>query len=188
MITFQLKGDKHVIKQVGTDVRLHQALQTNRHTLPIWSNAPKHKFTDVTRIKCERTKGDFDVVFKASSDVELQIDYTKDADYIGFYHHKNIRKIGLFEHDNGTFITEINIPKGSKRPITFSLSDLAYNITGDVYYQNFYEFWKKASDYAEDFNLSGLQMDAGDLTSTVTDHYDCNIQNVGVGLSQFNFN
>ena len=35
---------------------------------------------------------------------------------------------------------------------------------------------------------SGLQMDAGDLTSPVTDHYDANIENVGEGLTQFDFN
>ena len=112
MITFQIKGDKHVIKQVGSDVTLHQPLQTNSHGLPMWSNAPKNKYVEVTRIKCERTKGDFDVVFEASADVEVQIDYTKDADYIGFYHHKNIRKIAFFEHDNGAFITELKIAKG----------------------------------------------------------------------------
>ena len=187
MITFQLKGDKHVVKQVEGHVTLQRSLQTDRHSVPLWYAAPKHKFVDVTRIKCERITGDFDVVFEASADVEVQIDYTKGADYIGFYHHKGIRRIGLFEHDTSTLITEVKIAKGNKKPVVFQLSDLAY-FSGQVYYQGFYEFWKKAKDYADDFGLSGLQMDAGDLTSLVTDHYDANIENVGEGLTQFDFN
>tara|TARA_R110000868_G_scaffold343835_1_gene604790 strand:+ start:50 stop:616 length:567 start_codon:yes stop_codon:yes gene_type:complete len=188
MITFQLKGDKHVVKQVEGHVTLQRPLQTNRHSLPLWYNAPKHKFVDVTRIKCERTKGDFDIVFEASPDVELSIDYNKDDDFVGFYYHKNIRRIGFFEHETNTLIAELKIAKGNKRPIQFQLSDLAYESTGNIYYQNFYEFWKKAFDYAKDFNLSGLLLDAGNLTSTVTDHYDANNANVGEGLTQFDFN
>ena len=113
----------------------------------------------MTRLKCERITGDFDIVFEASPDVELQIEYTKGSDYVGFYHHKGIRRIGFFEHDTGTLITELKIAKGNKKPIKFNLSDLAYFNTGNIYYQGFYEFWKKAFDYAEDFGLSGLQMD-----------------------------
>ena len=188
MTTFQIKGDKHVVKQVEGHVTLQRPLQTDRHSVPLWYAAPKGKYTDVTRIKCERTKGDFDLVFEASPDVELSIDYTKDADQLGLYHHKGIRRIGLFEHDTQTLITEIKISKGNKRPIRFDLSDLAYFSTGAIYYQSFYEFWIKAYEYAEDFNLSGLQMDAGDLTSPVTDHYDANVENVGVELTQFDFN
>ena len=188
MITFQIKGDKHVVKQVEGHVTLQRPLQTDRHSLPLWYAAPKHKFVDVTRIKCERITGDFDVVFEASPDVELQIDYSKGDDYIGFYHHKGIRRIGLFEHDTGTLITEIKIAKGNKKPITFQLSDLTYFSTGNIYYQGFYEFWKKAKDYATGHGLSSLQMDAGNLTDTVTDFYDCNVENVGVGLDQFDFN
>ena len=187
MITFQLKGDKHVVKQVEGHVTLQRSLQTDRHSMPLWYAAPKHKFVDVTRIKCERITGDFDVVFEASADVEVQIDYTKGADYIGFYHHKGIRRIGLFEHDTSTLITEVKIAKGNKKPVVFQLSDLAY-FSGQVYYQGFYEFWKKAKDYADDFGLSELQMDAGDLTSLVIDHYDANSENVGEGLTQFDFN
>ena len=187
MITFQIKGDKHVVKQVEGHVTLQRPLQTDRHSLPKWYNAPKNKYVSVTRIKCERTKGDFDVIFEASPDVELQIDYDKDDSFIGFYHHKGIRRIGFFEHETNTLITELKIAKGNKRPIRFDLSDLAY-VSGDIYYQNFYEFWKKAFDYAQDFNLDDLQMDAGNLTSPVTDHYDANIANVGEGLTQFDFN
>ena len=151
MITFQLKGDKHVIKQVDGHVTLQRPLQTDRHSLPLWYNAPKHKFTDVTRIKCERITGDFDVIFQASPDVELQIDYSKGDDYIGFYHHKGIRRIGLFEHETNTLITEIKIAKGNKKPINFLLTNLKYFNTGNLYLQGFYEFWKKAYDHAEDF-------------------------------------
>ena len=79
------------------------------------------------------------------------------------------------------------MPKVTRRRVRFQLTDLAY-FDGDIYYQNFYEFWIKAYEYAEDFNLDGLQMDAGDLTSPVTDHYDANIENVGEGLTQFDFN
>ena len=188
MITFQLKGDKHVIKQVGDHVTLQRPLQTDRHKLPLWYNAPKNKYVDVTRIKCERTKGDFDIVFEASPDIEVSIDYNKDDSFVGFYHHKGLRQIGFFEHETNTLIARLVIAKGNKRPIKFNLSDLKYVSTETIYYQNFYEFWKKAYDYAQDFNLPGLLMDAGDLTSTVTDHYDANIANVGEGLTQFDFN
>lgn len=191
MITFKIKGDKHVVKQVGTHVSLQRSLSTDRHSIPQWHNGRLGKHIDVTRLKCERLTGDFDVIFEASPDVELSIGYEKGDDYIGFYYHKGIRRIGLFEHETNTLITKVVIPKGSKKPINFHLADLAYMAgegKGTVYYQNFYEFWKKAYDHSQDFGLSGLQMDAGDLTSTVTDHHDCNIQNVGEGLSQFDFN
>ena len=108
----------------------------------------------------------FDVIIEASPDVEMTIDYTKGADYIGFYYLKNVRRIGLFEHNTNTLITQVAVPKSSKRPIKFILTDLAYMAgegKGTIYYQNFYEFWKKAYDYAQDFGLSGLQMDAGNL-------------------------
>lgn len=191
MITFQLKGDKHVIKQVGHHVQLIRPLKTDRHSIPLWNNGRLGKHIDVTRLKCERLDGDFDVVFLASPDVELSIDYQKGDDSIGFYYHKGIRAIGLFEHDTNTLITQIKIAKGSKRPITFDLSALAYLRglgIGEVYYQNFYEFWKKAFDVAEDAGTDDLLMDAGDLTSTVIDHYDCNIINRGEGQTTFDFN
>jgi len=187
MITFQLKGEKHVTKQVGDHVQLHRPLQSDRHSVPNWLSGRQGHYTKVTRIHCERFPGDFDIMFEASPDIELSIDYQKGDTDIGIYHHKGIRRIGLFEHDTCTLITEINIPNGSKAPITFNLSSLAY-FGGSIYYQGFYEFWKKASDYAQDFGLSGLQMDAGDLTSPVTDHHDCNVQNVGEGIDYFDFN
>ena len=187
MITFQIKGDKHVVKQVAGHVTLQRPLQTDRHSVPLWYAAPKGKYVDVTRIKCDRTKGDFDIVFEASPDVELQVDYEKDADYLGLYHHKGIRRIGLFEHETQTLITEIKIAKGNKRPIRFLLTDLAY-LSGTIYHQNFYEFWKKAFDYAEDLGTEDLQMDAGSISDLATDHYDANIENVGEGLTQFDFN
>ena len=188
MITFQLKGAKTVVRQVEGHVTLQRPLETDRHSFPLWYASPKNKFVDVTKIKCERITGDFDVVFEASPDVELQIDYSKGDDYIGFYHHKGIRRIGLFEHETTTLITEIKIAKGNKKPVNFFLADLKYFSSGNVYTQNFYEFWKKAYDYAKDFGLDGLQMDAGNLTDTITDYYDCNIQNEGAGLDQFDFN
>ena len=191
MITFQLKGDKHVVKQIGNHVTLFRPLKTDRHSIPLWNNGRVGKHADVTRLQCERFEGDFDVVFLASPDVELSIDYQKGNDTIGFYHHKGIRAIGLFEHDTNTLITQVKIAKGNKRPITFDLADLAYlrgDGVGEIYYQNFGERWQKAFAYASDFKLPALQIDCGDLSETVTDHYNCNITNRGEGLDQFDFN
>ena len=188
MITFELKGDSTVISQVGDHVTLRQPLKTNTFSIPKWHDAPKNKYVDVTKIKVERTKGDIDIVFEASADVEVKIDYNKDDSFIGFYGHKGIRNIGFFEHDTNTLITALKIAKGNKRPITFDLSDLAYTATSNIYYQAFSEFWTKAFEHAQDFKLPALLMDCGDLTSTVTDHHDLNIVNEGEGLTSFDLN
>ena len=66
MITFQLKGDSDVIKQVGNHITLRQPLKTNTFSIPAWVNAPKGKYVDVTKLKMERTKGDVDIVFTAA--------------------------------------------------------------------------------------------------------------------------
>ena len=84
MITFQLKGDSGVIRQVGDHITLRQPLKTNTFSIPAWVDAPKNKYVDVTKLKMERTKGDVDIVFEASADVEIQIDYNKDDGFIGF--------------------------------------------------------------------------------------------------------
>ena len=104
MITFELKGDSTVVKQIGNHITLRQPLKTNTFSIPKWHDAPKNKYVDVTKLKLERTKGDVDIVFEASSDVELKIDYTKDDGFIGFYAHKGIRNIGFFEAGTNTLI------------------------------------------------------------------------------------
>ncbi len=188
MITFELKGDNTVTKQIGNHITLRQPLQTNTFSVPKWHDAPKNKYVEVTKLKVERTKGDIDIVFEAAADVELKVDYNKDDDFIGFYSHKGIRNIGFFEHDTNTLITSLKIAKGNKRPITFQLSDLAYSISQNIYYQAFSELWVKAFEYAEDFNLAGLQMDLGSITTTAVDHHDLNITNEGEGFTSFDLN
>ena len=184
-ITFELAGVKDVRVQANEDVKRLQPLKTDTFKQPDWKN--KAKYIDTVRLQVERTVGDVDIVFKASSDARLSIDYVKDEANIGFYYYENISNIAFFEHDTNTLITSFNLPRSGNPPISFGLSGLKYS-TGAIYYQNFYEFWKRAKDYADDFGLDGLQMDAGDLTSTVTDHYDCNIENVGEGLDEFDLN
>ena len=188
MITFELKGDNTVTKQIGNHITLRQPLQTNTFSIPKWHDAPKNKYVEVTKLKVERTKGDIDIVFEAAADVELKVDYNKDDEFIGFYGHKGIRNIGFFEHDTNTLITSIKIAKGNKRPITFQLSDLAYSISQNIYYQAFSELWVKAFEYAQDFNLAGLQMDLGSITTTAVDHHDLNVTNEGEGFTSFDLN
>ena len=188
MITFELKGDNTVTKQIGNHITLRQPLQTNTFSIPKWHDAPKNKYVEVTKLKVERTKGDIDIVFEAAADVELKVDYNKDDEFIGFYGHKGIRNIGFFEHDTNTLITSIKIAKGNKRPITFQLSDLAYSISQNIYYQAFSELWVKAFEYAQDFNLAGLQLDLGSITTTAVDHHDLNVTNEGEGFTSFDLN
>ena len=187
MITFELKGDSTVVKQIGNHITLRQPLKTNTFSIPKWHDAPKNKYVDVTKLKLERTKGDVDIVFEASADVELKIDYNKDDGFIGFYGHKGIRNIGFFEHDTNTLITSLKIAKGNKKPITFQASDLAYS-PANIYYQAFSELWVKAKSYAEDFGLAGLQFDLGSVTATPADHHDLNVTNVGEGFTFFDLN
>ena len=188
MITFELKGDSSVTKQVGNHVTLRQPLKTNTFSIPAWVNAPKNKYVDVTKLKVERTKGDVDIVFEASADVELKVDYNKDDDFIGFYGHKNIRNIGFFEADTNTLITNLKIAKGNKKPIKFDLSDLAYIVSQNIYYQGFSELWVKAKEYANDLGLTGGTMDLGSVTETATDIYDLNVTNEGEGFIAFDLN
>ena len=187
MITFELKGDSTVVKQIGNHITLRQPLKTNTFSIPKWHDAPKNKYVDVTKLKLERTKGDIDIVFEASSDVELKIDYNKDDGFIGFYGHKGIRNIGFFEHDTNTLITSLKIAKGNKKPITFQAADLAYT-PSNIYYQAFSELWVKAKSYAEDFGLAGLQFDLGSVTTVAADHHDLNVTNVGEGFTSFDLN
>ena len=188
MITFELKGDNTVTKQIGNHITLRQPLQTNTFSIPKWHDAPKNKYVEVTKLKVERTKGDIDIVFEAAADVELKVDYNKDDAFIGFYGHKGIRNIGFFEHDTNTLITSLKIAKGNKRPITFQLSDLAYLVSQNIYYQAFSELWVKAFEYAQDFNLAGLQLDLGSITTTAVDHHDLNVTNEGEGFTSFDLN
>ena len=188
MITFELKGDNTVTKQIGNHITLRQPLQTNTFSIPKWHDAPKNKYVEVTKLKVERTKGDIDIVFEAAADVELKVDYNKDDEFIGFYGHKGIRNIGFFEHDTNTLITSLKIAKGNKKPITFQLSDLVYLVSQSVYLQAFSELWVKAFEYAQDFNLAGLQMDLGSITTTAVDHHDLNVTNEGEGFTSFDLN
>ena len=189
MITFELKGDSTVVKQIGNHITLRQPLKTNTFSIPKWHDAPKNKYVDVTKIKVERTKGDIDIIFEASADIELSIDYNKDDDFIGFYGHKGIRNIGFFEHDTNTLITALKIAKGNKRPIKFELTDLTYSGSQNVYYQAFSELWTKAFKYAQDFpGFGGLQMDLGNVTTVAVDHHDLNITNEGEGFTSFDLN
>ena len=188
MITFELKGDSTVVKQIGNHITLRQPLKTNTFSIPKWHDAPKNKYVDVTKLKLERTKGDVDIVFEASADVELKIDYNKDDSFIGFYGHKGIRNIGFFEHDTNTLIKSLKIAKGNKRPITFQASDLTYTPTSGVYHQAFSELWVKAKSYAEDFGIAFLQFDFGSVTEAVTDIHDLNVTNVGEGFTSFDLN
>ena len=188
MITFELKGDNTVTKQIGNHITLRQPLQTNTFSIPKWHDAPKNKYVEVTKLKVERTKGDIDIVFEAAADVELKVDYNKDDAFIGFYGHKGIRNIGFFEHDTNTLITSLKIAKGNKRPITFQLSDLVYLVSQSVYLQAFSELWVKAFEYAQDFNLAGLQMDLGSITTAAADHHDLNATNEGEGFTSFDLN
>lgn len=188
MITFELKGDNTVTKQIGNHITLRQPLQTNTFSIPKWHDAPKNKYVEVTKLKVERTKGDIDIVFEAAADVELKVDYNKDDAFIGFYGHKGIRNIGFFEHDTNTLITSLKIAKGNKKPITFQLSNLAYLVSQNIYYQAFSELWVKAFEYAQDFNLAGLQLDLGSITTTAVDHHDLNVTNEGEGFTSFDLN
>jgi len=188
MITFELKGDNTVTKQIGNHITLRQPLQTNTFSIPKWHDAPKNKYVEVTKLKVEQTKGDIEIVFEAAADVELKVDYNKDDNFIGFYGHKGIRNIGFFEHDTNTLITSIKIAKGNKKPISFQLSDLAYSISQNIYYQAFSELWVKAFEYAQDFNLAGLQLDLGSITTTAVDHHDLNVTNEGEGFTSFDLN
>ena len=188
MITFELKGDSTVVKQIGNHITLRQPLKTNTFSIPKWHDAPKNKYVDVTKLKLERTKGDIDIVFEASADVELKIDYEKDDGFIGFYGHKGIRNIGFFEHDTNTLIKSLKIAKGNKKPIKFQASDLAYAVSQNVYLQAFSELWTKAFEYAQDFGLAGLQMDLGSVTTTAADHHDLNVTNEGEGFTFFDLN
>ena len=188
MITFELKGDNTVTKQIGNHITLRQPLQTNTFSIPKWHDAPKNKYVEVTKLKVERTKGDIDIVFEAAADVELKVDYNKDDSFIGFYGHKGIRNIGFFEHDTNTLITSLKIAKGNKRPITFQLSDLVYLVSQSVYLQAFSELWVKAFEYAQDFKLAGLQMDLGSVTTAAADHHDLNVTNEGEGFTAFDLN
>jgi hypothetical protein len=188
MITFELKGDNTVTKQIGNHITLRQPLQTNTFSIPKWHDAPKNKYVEVTKLKVERTKGDIDIVFEAAADVELKVDYNKDDAFIGFYGHKGIRNIGFFEHDTNTLITSLKIAKGNKRPITFQLSDLVYLVSQSAYLQAFSELWVKAFEYAQDFKLAGLQIDLGSITTTAVDHHDLNVTNEGEGFTSFDLN
>ena len=188
MITFELKGDSTVVKQIGNHITLRQPLKTNTFSIPKWHDAPKNKYVDVTKLKLERTKGDVDIVFEASADVELKIDYTKDDGFIGFYGHKGIRNIGFFEAGTNTLIKSLKIAKGNKKPITFQASDLAYVSTSTIYHQGFSELWVKAKSYAEDFGNAFLQFDLGSVTEAVTDIHDLNVTNVGEGFTSFDLN
>ena len=186
-ITFQLKGEKEVKKQIEDHVRLERPLQTDRHRVPDWDKGRVGVHTKVTQLHFERTPGDFDARFKSSPDVELSIDYQKDQAQLGFYHHKGIRSIGLYESGSNTLITEVKFPNGSKAPVKFLLTDLAY-WAGDVYYQGFYELWNPATEYAEDAGLDGAVMDLGGYTDPVTDIYDLNTTNTGPELTEFDLN
>ncbi len=186
-ITFQLKGEKEVKKQVEDHVRLERPLQTDRHRVPDWSKGRVGVHTKVTQLHFERTPGDFDARFKSSPDVELSIDYQKDQAQLGFYHHKGIRSIGLYESGSNTLITEVKFPSGSKAPVKFNLTDLAY-WAGDVYYQGFYELWNVATQLADDLDLDGATMDCGGYTDAVTDIYDLNTTNTGPELTEFDLN
>ena len=188
MITFELKGDSTVVKQIGNHITLRQPLKTNTFSIPKWHDAPKNKYVDVTKLKLERTQGDVDIVFEASADVELTIDYGKDDPTIGFYGHKGIRNIGFFEHNTNTLITSLKIAKGNKKPIKFPLSGLAYIVSQNIYFQGFSELWTKAFEYAQDFNLAGLQMDLGSVTTFQQDKYDLNVTNEGEGFVNFDLN
>jgi len=188
MITFELKGDNTVTKQIGNHITLRQPLQTNTFSIPKWHDAPKNKYVEVTKLKVERTKGDIDIVFEAAADVELKVDYNKDDNFIGFYGHKGIRNIGFFEHDTNTLITSIKIAKGNKKPVKFELAALTYLVSQNVYYQAFSELWVKAFEYAQDFNLAGLQLDLGSITTTAVDHHDLNVTNEGEGFTSFDLN
>ena len=186
-ITFQLKGEKEVKKQVEDHVRLERPLQTDRHNVPDWSKGRVGVHTKTTQLHFERTPGDFDARFKASPDVELSIDYQKDQAHLGFYHHKGIRSIGLYESGSNTLITEVKFPNGSKAPVKFLLTDLAY-WAGDVYYQGFYELWNVATELADDLGLDGATIDCGGYTDAVTDIYDLNTTNTGPELTSFDLN
>jgi len=186
-ITFQLKGEKEVKKQVADHVLLERPLQTDRHRVPNWITGRVGQYTRATRIHCERTPGDFDIMFQSSPDVELSIAYEKGDSSIGFYHHKGIRNIGFYEHDTDTLITSINIPNGSKAPVNFTLTDLAY-WAGGIYYQGFFELWNEATGLSDALGLDGATMDLGGYTEAVSDIYDLNTTNVGPELTEFDLN
>ena len=152
-ITFEIAGAKDVRVQANDSVTLMQPTKTNTFKQPKWYDAPKNKYVDTTRLHMERTVGDVDIVFESSSDARLAVDYVKDQAHVSFYYYENISNIGFLEHGNDDLITSINLPKIGNRPVTFSLSNLKYTTTDTVYYQTFYEFYKRASDYAEDFGL-----------------------------------
>ena len=181
-ITFKIKGHKDVQVQANDAIRHRQPTQTDTFKQPNWRN--KRKYIDTTRLQMERTAGDVDIVFEASVDARLSIDYVKDQANVGFYYYDNIKNIAFFEHDTGDYITSINLPKGAYRPVTVPLSSLVKygrTSTNVTYYQHFYEFWNK-------FNEINQDMDAGNLTSAITDHYDLNAINVGNQFNKFDLN
>ncbi len=179
-ITFEIAGVKDVRVQANDAVVHRQPTQTDTFKQPNWRN--KRKYIDTTRLQMERTGGDVDIVFEASVDARLSIDYVKNQTNIGFYYYNNISNIAFFEHDTGDFITSINLPKGAYFPVTVPLASLVkYDNTTITYYQHFYEFWNKFDEIDQD-------MDAGNLTSAVTDHYDLNAINVGRQFNKFDLN
>ena len=178
-ITFEIAGVKDVRVKANDSIRHQQPLQTDTFKQPNWRN--KKKYIDTTRLLMERTAGDVDIVFEASVDARLSIDYVKDQTAINFYYYDNISNIAFFEHDTNVLITSKNLPKVGNAPLSVPLSELVYDNTTITYYQHFYEFWNK-------FDETNQDMDAGDLTSTVTDHYDLNAVNVGRQFNSFDFN
>ena len=179
-ITFEIAGVKDVRVQANDAIKRRQPTQTDTFKQPDWKNT--RKYIDTVKLHMERTVGDVDIVYKASTDARLSIDYVKDQASVNFYYYEGISSIAFYEHTNDDYITSINLPKVGNRPVSFSLANLQYVGTSTVYYQTFYEFWKRAQDL-------GITLDAGDLTSAVVDHYDCNREIVGdVGLDQFDLN
>ena len=176
-ITFEIAGVKDVRVQANDSIKHRQPTQTDTFKQPNWRN--KRKYIDTTRLQMERTVGDVDIVFEASVDARLSIDYIKDQANVGFYYYEGISNIAFFEHDTGDFITSINLPKGAYRPINVPLASIVkYDSTSTIYYQHFYEFWNKFDELSQD-------MDAGDLSSAITDHYDLNAVNVGRQFNKF---
>ena len=135
-ITFEIAGVKDVRVQANDSVVRRQPTQTDTFKQPDWKN--KRKYIDTVRLQMERTVGDVDIVYKASVDARLSINYVKDQASVGFYYYENISNIAFFEHDTDTFITSVNLPKTGNAPVTFDLSSLKYQGTSQIYYQNFY--------------------------------------------------
>ena len=123
-ITFEIAGVKDVRVQTNDSIKRRQPVKTDTFKQQKWYDAPKHKYIDTVKLHMERTIGDVDIVYEASTDSNLSIDYTKDQDSIHFYHYKGIKNIAFFEHSNDDYITSFNLPTPGNKPISFDLSSL----------------------------------------------------------------